>query len=98
VHFEELVFVANRFHLKPLIPLLTEESGFYVLALSQNEIRLLEGNRYCAWEVELEHVPTSLAEATGYDEPERELQFRSKTPPGPGGEAACPFFHPRGGD
>jgi hypothetical protein len=92
VHFEELVFVANRFHLKPLIPLLTEESGFYVLALSQNEIRLLEGNRYCAWEVELEHVLTSLAEAIGYDEPERELQFRSKTPPGPGGKRHVLFF------
>jgi hypothetical protein len=79
VHFEELVAVANRFHLKPLIPLLTEESAFYVLALSQNEIRLLEGNRYCAWEVELEHIPTSLAEAIQYDEPEKQLQFRSVT-------------------
>ena len=92
VHFEELVVVANRFYLKPLIPLLAEESGFYVLALSQNEIRLLEGNRYCAWEMELEHVPTSLAEAIQYDEPQKQLQFRSQTPPGLGGKQRALFF------
>jgi hypothetical protein len=92
VHFEELVAVANRFHLKPLIPLLTEESAFYVLALSQNEIRLLEGNRYCAREVELEHIPASLAEAIQYDEPEKQLQFRSGTPTGLGGKRQALFF------
>ncbi|MCE5265153.1 MAG: hypothetical protein LLG97_16675 [Deltaproteobacteria bacterium] len=92
VHFGELNMLSNRFHLKPLIPLLTEESAFYVLALSQNDIRLLEGNRYCAWEVELEHVPSSLAEAIPYDEPERQFQFRGKTPTGPGGRRYARFF------
>ena len=91
-HFEERVVAANRFHLKPLIPLLTEESAFYILALSQKEIRLLEGNRYCAWEVELEHIPASLAEALRYDEPERQLQFHSKMPLGAGGRRQALFF------
>jgi hypothetical protein len=92
--FEELVVVADRFHLKPLIPLLTEASGFYILALSQNEIRLLEGNRYCAWEVELQNIPASLAEALQYDEPERQVQFRTKSPPGLGGQRyALHFTH-----
>ena len=92
VHFEERVAVANRFHLQPLIPILTEDSAFYVLALSQNEIRLLEGNRYCAWEVELEHIPKSLAEAMQYDEPEKQLQFRTGTPSGIGGKRNALFF------
>jgi hypothetical protein len=92
VHFDELCIVSNRYHLKPLIPLLAEESAFYVLALSQNEIRLIEGNRYCAWEVELERIPASLAEAMQYDEPERQLQFRSKTPPGVGGGRQTFYF------
>jgi len=39
MRFEELVVEANRFHLKPLIPLFTEDSAFYLLAISQNEIR-----------------------------------------------------------
>lgn len=92
VHFDELVVVANRFHLKPLIPLLAEKSGFYVLALSQNGIRLLEGNRYCTWEVELEHIPASLAEAIQYDDPARQLQFHSKSPAGAGGKRHALFF------
>ena len=92
MRFDELVVVANRFHLKPLIPLFTEDSGFYVLALSQNEIRLIEGNRYGAWEVELEDIPASLTEALRYDDPERQFQFRGKTPAGAGGRRHAVFF------
>ena len=92
MRFEALVVVANRFHLKPLISLFTEDSGFYVLALSQNEIRLIEGNRYGAWEVELEDIPASLTEALKYDAPERQFQFHSKTPAGIGGRRHAVFF------
>jgi hypothetical protein len=92
VHFEELAVVANRFHLRPLIPLLTEESGFFVLAISQNEIRLLEGNRYSAWEVEVKQIPASLAEATRYDEPERQFQFHNRTAINSAGKQRALFF------
>jgi len=92
VPFDELVVVANRFHLKPLIPLLTEDSNFYVLALSQNEIRLIQGNRCSAWEVELEDIPASLAEYLRYDEPERQFQFRGKEPVAGGGRRHAIFF------
>ena len=93
VRFEELTVVANRFHLKPLIPLFTEESDFCVLAISQNEIRLIQGNRYGAWEVELENIPASLAEALRYDDPQRQFQFHSKTPAGAGRRHAVFFAH-----
>jgi hypothetical protein len=61
--FEELVVVTNRFHVKPLLPLLSGDGRFYVLALSQNEVRLLQGTRYSVDEIELEDVPKSLVEA-----------------------------------
>jgi hypothetical protein len=93
VRFEELAVVASRFHLKPLIPLFTEDSGFYVLALSQNEIRLIQGNRYGAWAVELDDIPASLADAIKNDAPEQQLQFRSKTSLGPGRRQAVFFAH-----
>ncbi len=92
MRFEELAVVANRFHLKPLIPFFTEDSVFYVLALSQNEIRLIQGNRYGAWEVELEDIPASLTEALRYDDPQRQFQFHSKTPAGGGGRRHAVFF------
>ena len=38
--FQELAVVAERFHIKPLLPLFSEDGAFYVLAVSQNQIRL----------------------------------------------------------
>jgi hypothetical protein len=40
------VVVTDRFHIKPLLPLLSGDGRFYVLALSQSEVRLLQGTRY----------------------------------------------------
>ncbi|MHB8771964.1 MAG: baeRF3 domain-containing protein [Syntrophales bacterium] len=93
VRFAELAVVANRFHLKPLLPLFTEDSVFFVLALSQNKTRLIQGNRYGAREVELEGIPASLAEALNYDEPEKQLQFRSNTSLGGGKRHAAVYAH-----
>jgi hypothetical protein len=78
--FEELVVVAERFHVKPLIALLTGDGLFHLLALSQNEVRLLAGTRDHMAEVELPGAPRSLAEALQYDDPERQLQFHTGTP------------------
>ena len=44
--FDELVVVSDNFHVKPLMPLLTGDNLFYVLALSQKEVRLIECTAY----------------------------------------------------
>jgi hypothetical protein len=77
--FEELVVVAHRYHLKPFLPLLADDSLFYVLALSQNEVRLLRATRHSVGEVELKGVPGSLAEALRHAEPQKQLQFYTGT-------------------
>jgi hypothetical protein len=77
MQFEELVITSDRFHCKPLIPLLTNNGQFYILALSQNQIRLFQATRYAITPVDLEDVPQSLAEALKYDDPEEQLQFHS---------------------
>lgn len=77
--FSELVNVGGRFHVKPLLPLLSGDGRFYVLALSQNAIRLLEGTRHHISEVELENVPTSLNEALKEEVVEKQVQFRTGT-------------------
>jgi hypothetical protein len=91
LNFEDLVVVADRYHLKPLLPLLTGDGQFYVLALSQNEVRLLRATRHSVSEVELEDVPKSLADTLRYDDQEKQLQFHSGTTGGRGGRAA--IFH-----
>lgn len=77
--FDELVSVSNRFHLKPLLPLLSFDQEFYVLALSHNQVRLLRGSRWRVSELELAEVPTSLKEALWYREPEAALQSHASS-------------------
>lgn len=80
--FKELVVVAERFHIKPLVPLFSEDGVFYVLAASQNRVRLLQCTRYHVQEVTPEDVPSDLADALKYDDPEKQHQFHTT---GPGG-------------
>ena len=92
--FKELVVVTNRFHVKPLLPMLTNNGQFYVLALSQKHVRLFQGTRYSVREIELEGIPTSRAEALKYDQFEKQLQFHTRTAGGKGKRAA--MFHGQG--
>jgi hypothetical protein len=91
---EELVTVSERFHLKPVLPLLSTDGRFFVLALSQNAVKLLQCTAYGVSEVELGEVPTSLEEALRFDEPEKQLQFNTRAPSRPGKRAA--MFHGHG--
>ncbi len=68
---DELVVVARRFHVKPLLPLLSGDGHFYLLALSQKEVRLLQGTRYSIREVALQGVPQGIAAALRYDDVEK---------------------------
>ncbi len=74
IEFEPMVFVSSRFFIKPLLSYFENCQPFYILAMSQNCVRLFSGNRYGAEKVELENVPTSLQEALAYDDPEKEQQ------------------------
>jgi hypothetical protein len=94
--FDELVVVADRFHIKPLLPLLSGDGRFHVLALSQNKVRLIQGTRYNVSKVALEGVPESLAETLRYNDPEKRLQFHTSTRT-PGGKGERPaIFHGHG--
>ena len=89
--FDETVKVGDRFYLKPLLPVLTNDSKFYLLALSQNEVRFFLGSHYSINEVKLpEGVPHSLAEALKYDDPEKQQQYHS------GDAGGSPIYHGQG--
>jgi hypothetical protein len=90
--FADLAVVGDRFHLKPLLPYFGVDGRFFVLALSQNEIRLLEGSRYSVDEVELSDAPRSLEEALRHEDPESQLLLHVSGG-GPGGRA---IFHGHG--
>ncbi|MGH2655531.1 MAG: hypothetical protein ACRDIZ_02330 [Actinomycetota bacterium] len=96
LEFPELTVVADRFHVKPILPLLVGDGRFFVLALSQNEIRLLEGTRQAVHEVDLEEVPRSLREALRFDDPQKERLFHMTGREG--GTAAVFHGHGIGGE
>ncbi|MBN1562667.1 MAG: hypothetical protein JXA10_02430 [Anaerolineae bacterium] len=83
VAFDELVVAERGFHIKPLLPVLSNDGRFYVLALSQDQVRLLEGTRHSVNEIEVASVPGSLVEALQYDR-EGRVQMRAAS----GGQGA----------
>ncbi|MDP8957743.1 MAG: hypothetical protein M3N51_00745, partial [Actinomycetota bacterium] len=91
----DLVVVGERFHIKPLVSLLSGDGRFYLLALSQGEVRLLQGTRYTVGQVELDGVPESLAEVLRREGLERQLQFHSHGGPRGAGERSA-IFHGHG--
>jgi hypothetical protein len=94
--FRPLAIVGDRFHIKPLLPLVSVDGRFYVLALSQGEIRLLQCTRYGVSDVNLPRVPDSLADALKWDDPEKRLQFHTATrTPGAKGDRPA-IFHGHG--
>jgi hypothetical protein len=104
----EGVVVGTRFWVKPLLPALVTTQRYYILALSQHEVRLIEATAGNGSEVDLGDLPRNVDEALAYDRPEQNLQRHVVTTAGgehgtavhghvPGLEArkeACrQFFH-----
>lgn len=94
ISFNELAIVGRRFQVRPLLPLSAAEQ-YLILALSRNDLRLFQGDRYNLKEINLpENTPKSMSEALKYDDPERQLQFRTQT--GSAGGKRGAMFHGQG--
>jgi hypothetical protein len=89
----ELAVVADRFQISPLLPLLTSDGHFFVLALSQHQIRLLEGTRDRLEEVHLPGIPLGVRDALQGEEGQKQLQLYVADR---GGVAARGIFHGHG--
>lgn len=74
----EFVVVTERFHLKPLLRVLSGAGSYYLLTLSQNQVKLYEGTRYELRELMPPGLPTNIAEALGAEEFQPQLQARSQ--------------------
>ena len=97
LNFEEFVAVMDHFHIKPLLPLFTGDGQFYILALSQNEVRLLNGTRYSVSEVDIGQVVGSLAEAIPSDDHQASLQLHTSGSAGGMAGDGSVTFHGQGG-
>lgn len=94
VHFFERLHVGRQFYLKPLVPLLHCCKRFYIFAISQKSLRLIECTEYGANEIDLEGVPRNMREALGHEEESIPLFRMSSQAPNPG---TAPMVHGHGG-
>ena len=91
---EELLIIAQSYYVKPVLPLFQNNGHYYILAISQNEVRLFEGTRHSVGQIDLPaEIPTSLNEALKLDEPEVQLQMHTGSSPG---GASTGMFHGQG--
>lgn len=80
VYFEAYTFVSDHFYLKPLIPMFSGDSRFYLLELQRDKVRLYEGDVYSIGEVEVDDLtPSRLEERVGYDYEEKHSQHETQS-------------------
>lgn len=78
IAFTDLTVLGARFHVTPLLPLLAGNGRFFVLAFSQNAVRLLQGTHYTVSEIDTNSVPKNLAEALVTHDRDEMLTFHGR--------------------
>jgi hypothetical protein len=92
----EEVHVGRRFVVRPLLALLDESRRYWVLAISQNSVRLFRGDADGIVPIEVEGVPRDMTSALNLDISITGDQVHSASNERPGKQAAV--FHGQGGE
>ena len=77
---EELCVVGRRFQVTPLIAWLNDDAPFWILAVSQNDVRLFRASRFQIQEAKVPDLPDGCTEALHYDVREGLYQTHSGEP------------------
>jgi hypothetical protein len=77
---DDQVVVGDRLYVKPLLPLVAVDGRYLLLALSENAVRLFEGDRTGLRPVESVALPKNMEEALNYDEPNVARQWHNARP------------------
>jgi Bacterial archaeo-eukaryotic release factor family 3 len=89
--FAPSVDVGERHRIAPLVPLLAGPERFFILALSENRVRLLRGSRDGVSAIEMGDIPRSLTDALGEDDANPRFTDRpARRQPTPFGSATSP--------
>jgi len=78
-NFEELVVITDRFHIKPLIPILVSDTEFSILAISQQDVRFMRCSLQRVKEIDIPGIPENIDEALNLDDFEKRLQRHTGT-------------------
>jgi hypothetical protein len=91
LQFDSLATIAECFFIKPLLPLFMRNGRYFILALSQDSVRLFEGTRFSVDELEINDTPKSLSEALKWDDPEAQLHHHASEGPSTFGDKHATF-------
>jgi hypothetical protein len=92
---DEAVVADQRFHVKPLLPAITQTPPYYVLAISRNEVRLLRGTQHGFERLALPGLSASMEKALNLQGADRGEQVHSAMRGDLGKESGV--FHGQGG-
>lgn len=93
INFNVFNYVGSVFYLRPMLPSVTNQSRFFILALSQNEVRFFEGAQHSITPVIIEDlVPESMKESMAAVDIEYPAGLQAHS----GGSS--PVFHGQGGE
>lgn len=80
---EKQMMLSGSFYIKPILPLYTITGHYYILALSQKQVRLFEGTQHNIGQIDLpEGTPVNLDDFLKLDDPQSSLQFHTGTTQG----------------
>lgn len=73
----EFHIIADRFYTRPLIPLLTHDGPYILLAINLGEVKVFQGSRYQLKPLHLENMPESLQAIYQTYSTEKQLQHHA---------------------
>ena len=73
---KEQTVLTTKFYTKPLLTVFTGDENYYILALSQNEVRLFEASRHRVSEIRMKDAPKSVEDMKVDDDPKTNLPIR----------------------
>jgi hypothetical protein len=88
--FPELVVVNRELHLKPLLHFINNDGKFYILCLSQKDVKFFVGTGHSLQELVVENMPHRLEEILLEDELQKGVQHRVGIPRGGASAAEHP--------
>ena len=74
---KEEVGVGERYYIKPLVPMLNICGWYYVLAISQDDVRLLQCTATGSLRIDLGDMPRNIEEALRLESPDRYVQYHA---------------------
>lgn len=93
ISFEINHLISNSFYIKPLVPMFSPESPFYLLTLELEDVHFYEANAYSIREIQIDDLaPSRIEDRVGYDYKEKTLQSKRMK----GGQGGTQF-HGHGG-